>query len=117
MFPTSHVFWHVELNLLLEEVIHLLLYWIWLAADHESSSVIDTGHLVEVFVGIGEAAHHVELGVENILSVTSVLNTIVNNQLDHHFLGLIAVERQIFTIARNNISIFPESFFNTSFAV
>jgi hypothetical protein len=49
--------------------------------------------------------------------VTSILNTVINNQLNHNFLGLVAMEWQIFTIARNDVSIFSQSFFNSSFAI
>jgi hypothetical protein len=117
LLPTSYVFWHVEFNLLFKEIVHLLLYRIRLAADDEGAGVIDACHLVEVFVGVGEAAHNVELSIKNILSVASVLHTVVHNQLDHNFLGLVAMEGQIFTITRNYISVFPEPFFNASFAV
>ena len=117
LLPTSYVFWHVEFNLLFQEIVHLLLYRIWLAADDEGAGVIDARHLVEVFVGVGEAAHNVELSIENVLSVASVLHAVVHDQLDHNFLGLVAMEGQIFTITRNYISVFPEPFFNASFAV
>ena len=117
LLPTSYVFWHVEFNLLFKEIVHLLLYRIRLAADDEGAGVIDARHLVEVFVGVGEAAHNVELSIENVLSVASVLHAVVHDQLDHNFLGLVAMEGQIFTITRNYISVFPEPFFNASFAV
>ena len=117
LLPTSYVFWHVEFNLLFQEIVHLLLYRIWLAADDEGAGVIDARHLVEVFVGVGEAAHNVELSIENVLSVASVLHAVVHDQLDHNFLGLVAMEGQIFTITRNYISVFPEPFFNAGFAV
>ena len=117
LLPTSYVFWHVEFNLLFKEIVHLLLYRIRLAADDEGAGVIDACHLVEVFVGVGEAAHNVELSIENVLSVASVLHAVVHDQLDHNFLGLVAMEGQIFTITRNYISVFPEPFFNAGFAV
>jgi len=79
LLPTSYVFWHVEFNLLFKEIVHLLLYRIRLAADDEGAGVIDACHLVEVFVGVGEAAHNVELSIKNILSVASVLHTVVHD--------------------------------------
>ena len=68
------------------------LYRIWLSTDNEGSGVVDAGHLIEVFVGISEASHNVEFSVEDILSVASVLYTVVNNQLNHNFLGLVTME-------------------------
>ena len=92
LFPGSDTFWHIELDLFLQEDIHLLLYGIHLSSHHEGSSVVDTGHLVEIFMRVGIAPHHVELRVEDIFSMSSVLHAVVNNQLDHDFLGLLAVE-------------------------
>ena len=50
LLPRSDTLWHIELDLLLEEEVHLLLYGVWLTADHEGSGVVDAGHLVEVLV-------------------------------------------------------------------
>ena len=63
------------------------------------------------------AAHHVELSVENVLSVAPVLNTVIYDQLNHNFLGLIAMERQIFTITGNHVSVFSQPFLHSSLAV
>ena len=92
LLPTSYVFWHIKFNLLFQEIIHLLLYRIWFSIDDESTSIIDTGHLIEIFVSISEAPHDVELSIENVLSVASILNSIVNNQLNHNFLSLVTME-------------------------
>ena len=62
------------------------------ALDHESPAIINASHLIEVFMGVSEASHHVELSVEDILSVASVLYTVINNQLNHNFLSLVTVE-------------------------
>ena len=92
LFPGPHTLWHIEFHFLFKEDIHLLLYGIDLSSDHEGSGIVDTGHLVEVFMGVGVAAHHVELGIEDVFSVAPVLNAVVNNQLDHDFLGFFAME-------------------------
>ena len=92
LFPGSDTFWHVEFDLFLQEDIHLLLYGVHLSGDHEGSGVVDTGHLVEIFMWVGIASHHVELGIENVFSMSPVLHSVVNNQLDHDFLGLLAME-------------------------
>lgn len=105
LFPGSDTLWHVELNLFLQEDVHLLLYWVHLACYHESSGVVDTGHLVEIFMWVSVAAHHVELSVEDVFSVASILHSIIDNQLDHDFFGLLTVEGQVFSIARDNVSV------------
>ena len=92
LFPGSHTLWHIEFDFFFKEDIHLLLYWIDFSGDHEGSGIVDTGHLVEVFMGVGVAPHHVELGIEDVFSMTPVLNAVVNNQLDHDFLGFFAME-------------------------
>ena len=66
---------------------------------------------------IGVAPHDVELGIENVLSVSSVLNAVIDDKLDHDLLGLFAVERQVLTIARDNVSISLESLLDSGFAI
>ena len=92
LLPRSHALWHFEFDLLFKENVHLLLDGVSLSSHDEGSSVVDTGHLVEVFMQIGEATHHIELGVEDILSVASILHSIIHDELDHNFSGLFAVE-------------------------
>ena len=92
LFPGSDTFWHVELDFFLQEDVHLLLYGVHLSGHYEGSSVVDTGHLVEIFMWVGIASHHIELGVEDIFSMSPILHAVVNNQLDHDFLGLLAME-------------------------
>ena len=113
LFPASNLIWHVEDNIFFEELVHLSLDWIWLTAGDKSSCVIDTCHRIEIFVITSVASHHVEFRIENIFSMTSVWNTVINDKLYQDFLGIIAVETQILSVATYHISVFSKSFFNT----
>jgi len=68
-------------------------------------------------MSICEAPHNVEFGVENIFTMSSILNSIINDQLNHNFLSLITMEREVFSIARYNISILSKSLLHSSFAI
>lgn len=93
LFPAPNVFWHVEFYFFLEESVHLALNGIWLALDDKGSGVVNNTHLIEVFVCAGVSSHDVELSIENVFAVTSVVNTIIYNQLDHDLFGIFAMER------------------------
>ena len=93
LFPASDVWRHVgKVNLLLEEGVHLSLDGVWFARNDKGSGVVDASHLVKIFVLAGVRSHHIKLRVENILTVSSVGYTIVDDQLDHDLLRVIAVE-------------------------
>lgn len=51
------------------------------------------------------APKHSEFFHKDILSVTSLKHTIIDNQLLNHFVGFIAMKRQIFTVTVDNLSI------------
>jgi len=63
------------------------------------------------------AAHDAEFSVENVLSVTSVNDSIVHNKLDHDRLGIVTMEAQILSVAGDDITVLPESLLNTGFAI
>ena len=117
LFPASNLVWHIEDHIFFEELIHLSLNWIWLATCDKSSGVINTCHWVEILVITCVASHNVKLGIENIFSMTSVWNSIVNNKLYQDFFGIVTMETQIFTVATYYISIFSQSFFYTGSAI
>ena len=117
LFPASNLVWHVEDDIFFEEFIHLSLNWIWLTTCDKSSSVINTCHWVEILVITCVASHNVKLGIENIFSMTSVWNTIINNKLYQDFLGIVTMETQILTVATYYISIFSQSFFYTGSSI
>ena len=118
LFPASDVWGHIrEVNLFLEEGVHLSLDWIWLARNDKSTSIIDARHLVKILMLTSVGAHDIELGVENILTVASVGNTIVNNKLDHDFLCVITMEREIFTVAGYNVAVLSESLLDSGLSI
>ena len=117
LLPASNIVRHIEGDVLLEEHVHLSLDGIRGSVWHECATIVDDSHRVEVLVLSSGAAHDTELSIENILSVSSVLNSIVNNELKHDLLGHLAVERQIFTVARDDISVVSESFFDSGLVV
>ena len=94
LLPASDVIWHLvgEVDFLLEELVHLPLNRVRLALHHKSAAVVDAGHRVEIFVVAREAAHDVKLGVEYVLTMASILDAVINYQLDHDFLCILAVE-------------------------
>ena len=63
------------------------------------------------------AAHHVEFGIENVLSMSSVLHAVVYDQLYHHLLGLLAVEAEVFTVACNNVPVLSQPLLYTRLAI
>ena len=93
LFPASDVWRHVgKVNLFLKEGVHLGLDWVWFAGNYKGSSIVDARHLVKIFVLAGVSSHDIKLGVENVLTVASVGYTIVDDQLDHNLLCVIAME-------------------------
>lgn len=117
LFPGSNTFWHFEFDLFFEEDIHLLLYGICFSGNHKSSCVINASHLVEIFMQVREATHNVEFSIENILSMTSILNTIIYNQLNHDLSGFFAVEREILSVAGYDIAILSKSLLDSRFTI
>ena len=100
LLPAANVIRHiVKGNFFFEELIHLTLDRIGLTLDDESSCVVDAAHVVEILVATGVTSHDPELRIEDVLPVASVLNTIINNQLDHNFLCVFAMERKILAVA------------------
>jgi len=81
LFPASHVVWHIKDNLILQEGVHLFLYWVWLTWRNKSSCVVNAGHLVKVLVLTCMAAHDIKLSIEYVLSVSPILHAIINDQL------------------------------------
>lgn len=118
LFPASDVWGHIgKIYLFLEEGVHLSFDWVWLAGNYKSSSIIDARHLVKIFVLASVGSHNIELRVENILSMTSVGNTVVNNQLNHDLLCVITVERKVFSVAGYDVAILSEPLLDTGLSV
>lgn len=92
LFPAPNVFWHLKFDFFLQESVHLSFDGVRLALGDESSSVVETCHLIKIFVSASKAAHHVELSVENVLTMTSIVHAVVHYQLNHHFLGILTME-------------------------
>ena len=92
LFPASYFIRHIELNIFFEESIHLFFDWIWFTTCDKCSGIIDTRHRVKIFVVTCVAAHHVKFLIENVFSVSSIRNSIVNNQLDQNFLCVITMK-------------------------
>ena len=53
-----------------------------------------------------------EIVIEEILSVTTIGNTIVDEKLQNHLDSCFAMERQVFAVAGHNLSILLESLLN-----
>lgn len=118
LFPASDVWGHIgKIYLFLEEGVHLSLDWVWFAGNDKSTRIIDARHLVKIFVLASMRSHHVKLRVKNILSVSSVGHTIVNNQLNHDLLCVITVERKVFSVAGNDVAILSEPLLDTGLSV
>merc|ERR1719329_1904347 len=92
LLPASYVFRHFKLDLFLKELVHLPFNRIRLALSYECTGVINTRHLIEIFVRSSKAAHHVELSVENVFPMASIMNSIIYDQLNHHFFCFLAME-------------------------
>jgi hypothetical protein len=117
LFPASHVVWHLELDILLKEGIHLLFDWVWFSLRNESTGVVDCCHCSEVLVISSVAAHGSEFLVENVFAMASVGDSIVDDQLNENSLGVVAMETQVLTIARHDIAVLSEPFLHSSFAI
>lgn len=118
LFPASDVWGHIrKVYLFLEEGVHLGLDWVWLAGNDKSTGIIDARHLVEIFVLARVRSHNIKLRVENILAVSSVGNTIVNNQLNHDLLCVITVEGKVFSVAGDDVTILSEPLLHSGLAV
>lgn len=77
--PAEHVGWHFgELDIAFEEVVYLALDRVVLVAGGEAAAEVETSHCDEVFVGAAEAGELFEFGVENVLAVATVLNSVIN---------------------------------------
>ena len=90
---------------------------VWLAVDDEGSGVVDAGHLVEVLVLSGIAAHNIKFWVENIFSMSTVCHTVINDELDHDLFGFFTVETQILAIAADHVAILAKSLLDAGPAV
>ena len=105
--------WHLwELDLLLEELVHLPLNWILVSVSNESGAEVNDGHGVEVLVLTGEATHNAELWVEEVLTVATVWHTIINNRLKDDLHGVVAVVGKILTVTGNNLTVSLQTLLN-----
>jgi hypothetical protein len=110
LFPASNISGHLnELELFSQEEIHLLLDGIFFTVSHESSAEINSGHGNEVDVSISVATHHTELGVEQVITVTTVCHTIIDDWLEHDVQGSFGMESKILTVAGDDLSVLLES--------
>ena len=116
LFPAAHVVRHLvsKVNLFLEVLVHLSFDGVRLALCNKSTAVVDTAHRIEVLVIGREAAHDIELGVEDVLAVATVLDAVVNDQLNQDFFGILAVERQVLTVAADDLAVLAEALLYTS---
>ena len=53
---------------------------------------VNTCHLIEVLVRARVSSHDIELGIKDVLAVTSVVHSVIDNQLDHDLFCIFAVE-------------------------
>lgn len=105
LLPAPNVWWHVvELNLFLQEQVHLALDGVLLSVTDEGSAEVERGHGVEVLVRTAEAAHDAEVSVEEVLAMTTIGDAVINNLLQNNFHGRLSVERQILTVAGHNLA-------------
>lgn len=119
LLPAADVVRHLvrEIDLFLEELVHLSLDRVRLSLYHEGAAVVDAGHRVEILVVAREATHDVELGVEYVLAVAPVLDAVVDYELDHDFLCVFAVEAEVLAIATDDVAVITKSLFHTSAAI
>jgi len=113
LLPATDISGHLgEVDLLLEELVHLPLNWVLVAVSDESSAEVNDGHGVEVLVCTGEATHNAELWVEEVLTVATVWYTIINNGLKDDLHGVVAVVGKILTVAGNDLSVSLQTLLN-----
>lgn len=110
LLPAAHVVWHLwEVDLLLEERVHLTLNVVLLIVANETSDEVDHSHGLEVVVTTGVAAHSAVLWGEDVLTVATVWDAVVNEALEHDLEGSVAVEGKIFTVVSYNLTVLLEA--------
>ena len=79
LFPASDIHGHVvKGDLLLEELVHLLLDRVLITRLDKRCGVVDARHRIEVFMLPGVHSAHSEVVVEQVLTVSTIWNAIVN---------------------------------------
>ena len=73
------ILWHLEMNLRIHMLCHLLLHHALLLWVHKTATIIDACHALEFIVLTGVAAYCAELRIENVLSVAAPLNPVIDN--------------------------------------
>ena len=80
LLPSSNIDRHCfKLNFFFQELVHLSLNGVILASSNKSGAKVDSRHGIKIFMGAREATHHTELGVEQVLTVTAVWHTIIDD--------------------------------------
>ena len=95
----------MELHIFFKKLIHLAFDGVFFPCLHECRSVIKSGHCIEILMGAGVDADTPEVGVKDVLSVASVGNAVIDNQLKNNIQRVLAVEGQILSIACHNLAI------------
>jgi hypothetical protein len=65
-------------------------------------------------MGPCETAEHFELGVEQVIAMPSISDAVINDKLLQDFNRLIAMERQVLTVAVDNLAILLEAVFHSA---
>lgn len=81
LLPRAHVWVHLYLDRFLEEFIHLEFNRVLVSISDQPTNKVHARHLIIVTMFTSEAPHHLELSIKQVVSVSSVSNTIVNDQL------------------------------------
>ena len=79
LFPASDIHWHViKGDFLFEELVHLSLNRVLITSLDKGGGVIDARHRIEIFVLARVHTTRAEVIIEQVLSMATVGNTIVN---------------------------------------
>ena len=64
-------------------------------------------------MGPAKYAHYTKVRIEEVFSVASIRNAIVDYLLQNHLHSSLAVEAEILTVAGHNLAVLLQTFFNT----
>ena len=106
LFPAADVHGHVvKGDLFLQEFVHLTLDRVFITCLDEGGSVVDASHCVEIFVLAREDTTAPKVIIEQVFSMATVGNTVVNKQLKDNLDGLLAVERKVLSVTSDDLAI------------
>jgi hypothetical protein len=111
LFPATDIRRHTcKLNVFFEENVHLSLDWVFLSSLDKRGSIVQSGHRIEILMGATVDAAAAEVRVKNIFAMSSIRNSIVNDELKHDIKGCFAMEREVFAVACYDFTILLQSF-------